>query len=306
MSSQELRMRHPTPCALVYAQGSVVVSRSLGRVEIRYRARPHAPEAGPLTTAHVILGGGGLAPLLAERLLSDGELPRMWAREHAALPPGVEALPTGPGGALTPCFAAGAALYLLPGAPELPRAAACQAPARVVLLHAEAAPARADLADELPRFVAAVAPLFGPGAREGAFGEAFWAPTLAGEEPELEGDPDLPQPFAYTEDVVDALARMGRAPLSAAGRWRLPTTAPLTPRALARQLAAPLGLSGAIRAAGGRWSQLLGRRPAPAAVTPGEGGDPFRATFGGRATPLAAAARRTAAWAHATFTGAPA
>lgn len=288
-------------------QGSLARSRCHGPAPIRYRARPHAVEAGPLTTAHVILGGGGLASLLAERLLSDGERPRLWAREHAALPPGVEALPTGPGGALTPCFAAGAALYLLPGAPELPSVAACQGPARVVLVHAEAAPAWVTWANDPPQFIASVAPLFGPGAREGAFGEAFWTPTLAGEEPELDGDPDVAVHFAYTEDVVDGLARMGRAPLTAAGHWRLPTTAPLSPRALARQLAAPLGLPGGIRAAGGRWSQLLGRRPAAAAaVMQTDGGEPFRATFGGRATPLPAAARRTAAWAHATFSGAQA
>ncbi len=257
-----------------------------------------------MTTPHVILGGGGLAFLLAERLRSDGELPRVWSREHAALPPGVEALPTGPGGALTPCFAARAVLYLLPGAPAMPSVDACEGPTRVVLLHFGPAPAAATLSNNPPHFFASAAPLFGPGAREGAFGEAFWAPTLAGEEPELEGDPDVEVPFAYTEDVVDGLARLGRAPLSAAGRWRLPTTPPLSPRALARQLAAPLGLPGGVRAAGGRWSLLLGRRTtaAPAPLT--EEGAHFRAAFGGRATPLAAAARRTAAWAHATFAGA--
>jgi hypothetical protein len=257
-----------------------------------------------LTTAHVILGGGGIGVLLAQRLLSDGELPRLWAREHPAMPPGVEALPTGPGGALTDGFAAGAALYLLPGAPPLPSAAA--APARLVLRHADLAPVPLDLARDTPRFVASAAPLFGPGAREGAFGEAFWTPALAGHDAELDADLDLAVPFAYTEDVVDGLARLGRAPLAAAGHWRLPTTAPLSPRELARQLAAPLGLAGGVRVAGGRWAHLVGRRgAAPAAPHPHEAGDAFRAAFGGRPTPLTAAARRTAAWAHATFTAAP-
>lgn len=152
---------------------------------------------------------------------------------------------------------------------------------------------------------------YGPNAGNSMMGERLLRQLVAGKPAQLLFDPDLPHTYHFSRDVAAGLATLG-LDASAGGLWMLPCEPASPTRALVQLLGAALGRS-EVKIA--RMPPLLFRSAAlvvpllrevqelmyqfeePFLVDDAR----FRARFGAAATPLAAGAAETAAWARAAF-----
>jgi len=148
---------------------------------------------------------------------------------------------------------------------------------------------------------------FGAGVTEGStLGRRVFANALAGRRADFIGNPELPHTYSYVPDIAAGLATLGTDPRAVGEVWHLPGPQTVTTRALLDLVAGEVGHPVAIRSVPKLAVRALGlvnptiRALAEMAY---EFDEPFildttryEATFGGTATPLAAAVAATIAW----------
>jgi len=79
---------------------------------------------------------------------------------------------------------------------------------------------------------------FGPGVRgEAHIGERTILPVLDGRTVRVFGNPDMPHSWTYVPDIAAALATLGTDPRAWGRAWHVPTNAPLSQRAMLRDIA---------------------------------------------------------------------
>lgn len=143
------------------------------------------------------------------------------------------------------------------------------------------------------------------------FSDRFYQRALAGRAVECFGDPDMPHSYTYVEDVVSALALLGRDERALGRVWHLPTPPAESTRALFTRMGAALGIdvrakrvSNYLLAAVGLFSpqlrelrEMVYQWEAPFVIDDAS----FRETFGMQPTSLDQAVADTAAWARVRY-----
>lgn len=149
---------------------------------------------------------------------------------------------------------------------------------------------------------------YGPAAAGNAMiGERFVLPVMAGKPVYVLGDPDAPHSWSYLPDVAAAMVVLGTDERAYGRPWHVPSSPPLSQRAVARRLAALAGapeprvrrVPAAVLSAAGLLSpQLRELRETSHQFTRPFVLDSsaFTTTFGVEATPVEDALKATIAW----------
>jgi nucleoside-diphosphate-sugar epimerase len=81
----------------------------------------------------------------------------------------------------------------------------------------------ADRAGDVRVVMGRASDFFGPGATDGALGERFFGPIVAGKSADVYGKPELPHSFTYVPDFARALIELGRHEDAFGRAWHVPT-----------------------------------------------------------------------------------
>jgi nucleoside-diphosphate-sugar epimerase len=147
---------------------------------------------------------------------------------------------------------------------------------------------------------------FGPGVLDSTLGDRVFIPALTGKAASVVGSLDVLHSYTYIEDFGEALAVLGEQDAALGRAWHVPNAPALTQRQLLTILFEQLGAAPKIGSINRLMMRLAGLFIAGARETVEmmyEFERPFvvdssayAATFGGRATPHAAALRATLDW----------
>ncbi len=116
----------------------------------------------------------------------------------------------------------------------------------------------ADRAGDVRVAIGRASDFFGPGATDGALGERFFGPIVAGKAADVYGKPTLPHSFTYVPDFARALVELGRHDDACGRAWHVPTAPAGSMLDAARAAAAAAGTPLKTRSVGKTMMRLAG------------------------------------------------
>jgi nucleoside-diphosphate-sugar epimerase len=159
--------------------------------------------------------------------------------------------------------------------------------------------------------IARASDFFGPGIHEAHIGARYFKAAFGGSPVDVLGDPTIPHAFTYSDDVIQALATLGRESRGDGRAWHIPTLTAQPVTALSAALAKQLDIQirervmpswlltglGVFVPALRELKEMRYQWEAPYAVDSSE----METTFALRPTPFEAQVRATADWARRSF-----